>query len=363
MTITRIIYKIALVALAVTSDAQQPQLTALTINPKTVSVSAGDTVRFSAQATWSTGRTTLPPVTYSTTGGTVTSTGRYTAPATTGTYRVVVEHSGGTLRDTAVVTVQGEAAPPNQSGVTVLFRDGFETGDFSHRQGNVRWTSTPWVDVTSDIAHNGIRSARFRQGASKNWGELRFGGLPQVPEVFIQFHLYQPNGQESPFLGPRVRVPVDGMNDKFFRLWSGPYNNSHIKYGASTWGAGGVGRLGTEFMRNDGTRMQGMGQGGSAFALSPKPPFIGAEAYLGRWVSVRIRCRVSSPANNNGVIQIWLDDQLVADRQGLPSFSFDGIGNFFESGYLLGWANSGFQAGQHMYIDDVVISTGGFSTN
>lgn len=88
-----------------------PQLTALTISPETVSLAAGATRQFTASANWSTGATTLPPVTWSVIGGgTVSQTGLFTAPGTAGTYRVVVAHNGGTLRDTATVTVTGSAA-------------------------------------------------------------------------------------------------------------------------------------------------------------------------------------------------------------------------------------------------------------
>ncbi len=95
-----------------------PQLTALTISPKTVSLAAGATRQFTATANWSTGATTLPPITYSVIGGgTVSLTGLYTAPTAAGTYRVVVAHTGGTLRDTATITVAG--ATPTLTSLTI----------------------------------------------------------------------------------------------------------------------------------------------------------------------------------------------------------------------------------------------------
>ncbi|MBL0937527.1 MAG: Ig-like domain-containing protein [Gemmatimonadaceae bacterium] len=88
------------------------QLTRVTVSPKTVSLTAGATQQFAASALWSTGATTLPPVTWSATAGSVTSAGLYTAPATAGTYRVILAHTGGTARDTAVVTVTATTTPP-----------------------------------------------------------------------------------------------------------------------------------------------------------------------------------------------------------------------------------------------------------
>ena len=353
-------------AVSITSVSVPAQLTRLAISPKTVTVNAGATQQFAATANWSTGATTLPPVTYSATGGSVTSAGLYTAPSTGGTYRVIVAHSGGTLRDTATVTVTGTGTGTDATGPTgtstarVLFSDGFESGGFGTTANGIRWTSTPWVFASTVFPRAGARSAQLRQGDSKHGGELRFGGLAQLSEVYLQFYLYQPNGQESPSIGSAVQVPVDGENDKFFRLWSGAYGTTAFKYGASTWGSSGVGMLGTEFTANFGDRVVGMGEGGSGYRQSPKYPTIGSPSLLGRWVRVRIRAKVATAANNDGVIQIWLDDAQAINKTNLPSYAWNGVGNYFEAGYLLGWANSGFKPGVNMYVDDVTISVGGF---
>jgi hypothetical protein len=344
---------------AAVSIASPAQVTSLTISPKTATVNAGATQQFAATANWSTGATSLPPIAYSATGGVVTSAGLYTAPSTAGTYKVILAHSGGTLRDTATVTVQATTAT-GTSTARVLFSDNFESGGFATTENGIRWTSTPWVFASTVFPRTGSRSAQFRQGDSKRGGELRFGGLAQLSEVYLQFYLYQPNGQENPSIGTAVHVPVDGENDKFFRLWSGAYNTTAFKYGASTWGSSGVGMLGTEFTRNAGDRVVGMGEGGSAYQQSPKYPTIGSPSLLGRWVRVRIRAKVATAANNDGVIQIWLDDTQAINKTNLPSYAWNGVGNYFEAGYLLGWANSGFELGVNMYVDDVTISVGGF---
>jgi hypothetical protein len=419
-------------------------LSSLSLTPATVSLSPGGTQQFTPSAGWSTGATNVPPVTYTATGGTVSASGLYTAPSTAGTYRVIVAHTGGTLRDTSEVTVgsttateativsfrahptrvvllPGEAqnssaratysdgsakvpslthsvigggtisrgvytAPmvPGTYGVVVratgtafvdtmevvveqpqtppttidrlLFSDGFESGGYLTRQNGVYWESTPWTEVISGHARaGGARSARLNQGNSKNWGELRFAGLPRLSEVFVQYYLYQPSGLESPAVGPKVVVPVDGENDKFIRLWSESYTRFTVKYGASTWGTGGVGGIGSEFGTNG-----SMGEGGNSFRQVNKFPFIGRNEYLGRWVKVQVRAKVATPANNDGILQVWIDGVLATNKKHLPTYPTNGVSNFFEAGYLMGWANSGFQPGQYMYVDDVTISTGGF---
>ena len=89
----------------------QITLTALSMSPATVSLSTGASQQFTISATWSDGSHSLPAVTYTATGGSV-SGGFYTAPPTAGIYQVIVNHSGGTLADTSVVTVTQGAPPP-----------------------------------------------------------------------------------------------------------------------------------------------------------------------------------------------------------------------------------------------------------
>lgn len=335
------------------------QLSTLTISPKSVTLAPSATQQFTVTASWSTGATTPPPVTYSTNGGYVSSGGLFTAPATAGSYRVIVAHTGGTKKDTATVVVQaGETAPPRSTGVAIVFQDDFESGSLNKSQNGVSWTSAAWVNVTNEISRSGSRSLAFRQGDSKEWAEARFGGLAQLPEVFMQFWLYQPDGTENPSVGPNVTVPGK-RNDKFFRLWGGEYGSANdIKFGASTW----AGQLGVEYKYNENGILWSMGEGGEATApdVITKHFLIGNPAYKGRWVSVRIRCKVSTMNQSDGIIQIWLDGILVLNRIHLAASPTNGALNAFESGYLLGWANNGFPAAQRMYVDDFTISTGGF---
>jgi hypothetical protein len=219
----------------------------------------------------------------------------------------------------------------------------------------VRWTDYPAVDVTSVIARTGTRSARFKQGipdGDGDWAELRFGGMPNLTEVFLQFYLFMPKGNESPFVGPKVAA-ANGANDKFFRLFAETYAQPP-EIGASTWG----GMLGREYFYSyDNGTVLGMGEG-----EAPYPPkyALFTDANMGRWVRVRIRGKVSGADNRSGVIQVWIDDALAINSTALHNYPPGGARNYYVNGYLLGWANSGFLPGQKMYIDDFTMSTGGF---
>ena len=95
-------------------------LSSLALNPNSVSLAAGATQRFSVSGTWSDGSSTTPTVTYSATGGTITSAGVYTAGNSAGSFRVVAVEQGGTTADSSVVTIAVPAsAPPTLTRVTI----------------------------------------------------------------------------------------------------------------------------------------------------------------------------------------------------------------------------------------------------
>jgi hypothetical protein len=264
--------------------------------------------------------------------------------------------------------------------VTVAFQDDFESGDFSHTQNGVSWSSVVYLDVTTNVSHSGTHAARFREGESVqpgggNWSELRFDGLANLPEVFMQYYLYLPSGSESPSVGPKAKI-LGTLNDKFFRLWGGgdvgytfgagnttnPFSN---KVGASTWGVGSGagagldGSLGIEYSYSAAGTQWGMGQGPGRTATPV--PFIN-DANRGRWVQIRVRAKNATAANNDGVVQIWVDGTLVQDDHALINGDiYGGTGpTGYTTGYLLGWANNGWPAGQYVYLDDFVITTGSF---
>ncbi len=75
------------------------------VTPGSVTLAAGKTTQFSGAIKTSDGKSYgITPV-WSATGGTITSTGFYTAPATAGTYKVILMRTGDSIADTATVTV------------------------------------------------------------------------------------------------------------------------------------------------------------------------------------------------------------------------------------------------------------------
>jgi hypothetical protein len=93
-----------------TTPAPAPTLASVTISPASASLSTGATKQFAAFGLNSVGDSVAVTVAYSATGGTVSSSGLYTAGGTGGTFRVVAAASG--IADTAVVTVAAPAPAP-----------------------------------------------------------------------------------------------------------------------------------------------------------------------------------------------------------------------------------------------------------
>ena len=95
----------------VTPPPTPPQVAAVVVTPPTATVAAGGTVQFQAVGQLAGGGTTAVQVAWSATGGTVSTSGLYTAGQTAGSYRVVATGPNG-LADTSSVTVTAPSAPP-----------------------------------------------------------------------------------------------------------------------------------------------------------------------------------------------------------------------------------------------------------
>ena len=98
-----------------------PTLTKVVLLPASFSLTTAGTRQLTTYGLNSIGDTVAVSVTFSATGGTVNSSGLYTAGTTAGTYKVVAK--SGTLADTAAVTLNAPApAPtPTSSGAGVPF--------------------------------------------------------------------------------------------------------------------------------------------------------------------------------------------------------------------------------------------------
>jgi len=128
-------------------------LTALTVTPESPAVQGGQSVDFQAQATWSDGSAALPALTWSTTGGVVSSTGRWTSPNVSGVYRVVARANTAAIADTAVVTV---SETPRVTSIRVSPRLGaLNPGGTVQLSSEITWSDGQQRAVTRTFSASG----------------------------------------------------------------------------------------------------------------------------------------------------------------------------------------------------------------
>jgi hypothetical protein len=92
-----------------------PTLTDVVITPATVTLASGGSKQFKAYGWNSVGDSISVAVSFAATGGTITSTGLYTAGSTAGTFRVVASTTG--IADTAVVTLAKSSSSTGGVGI------------------------------------------------------------------------------------------------------------------------------------------------------------------------------------------------------------------------------------------------------
>jgi hypothetical protein len=80
-------------------------LTALAVTPAQADIASGSTLKFAATATWSDSSRATPAVTWSATGGTITTDGLFTAGPAAGQYTVTATQQGGAVNAGAAVTI------------------------------------------------------------------------------------------------------------------------------------------------------------------------------------------------------------------------------------------------------------------
>ena len=123
-------------------------------------------------------------MTYAATGGNISTGGLYTAGATSGSYRVIASHVGGTLKDTAAVTIT------SGSGGTVLVSEGFEDGNLSSRG----WFDATTVATAADArpGSTGTRALQWHwtTGSTAPQGSSRINFTPRT-SVYLSYWVKQ----------------------------------------------------------------------------------------------------------------------------------------------------------------------------
>ena len=168
---------------AVTVTLPPPTLTAVEVTPASVSLETGETQQFSALGRMSDGSTSSVSVNWTETGGTINSSGLYTAGSTPGTFRVIATRQGGTQADTSTVTIT--APPPTLSAVVLTpasvtlaaganqqFSASGRMSDGSTSAVSVTWSATGGSVSGAGLYTAGSTAGTFRVIAVQQGGTL-----------------------------------------------------------------------------------------------------------------------------------------------------------------------------------------------
>lgn len=234
--------------------------------------------------------------------------------------------------------------------VTRPLGDGFESGNLLAVDGGLCWDST--INMVSSLrARTGTRSLRFPfQGVPNDqdsWAEQRFELGENYSDAWFRFYCYFPNGTEGDGAAYFHRTQTSGANNKFFLVWSNSYPRGGILVGFNTIpnGSGGSNLI-IVWNKDNVSR--------SSDGFPTVTNFIDS-ADLGRWMEVVVHFRQASALNVlDGAIEVWKNRVNVLRYTTWDSFSV--FGNYYQHGYLWGYANSGFTNPTNIYVDDFEVS-------
>lgn len=319
-----------------------PTLTSLTINPRTVSLSTGGTQQFSAAALWSNGSTTLPTLSWTSTGGVISSTGLFSSGSGTGVYQVTV--SGGGRSDVATVSVGPALPPPPPPQGSGSALRAFDPERFSNPSTFLMDSRTSWSQ-TSDaqpfiVAEEiNVNSSTVTLAAPPEGG---YGGRTKV----MRYNFPQTSAQD-------------------FTISRGFALGSNLPDSTMIW-LETVVRFAPNFSRS---YLGGAGPGSRAYKIarlsrsSTSPlqvDFPIGDAMGGEFISPLVQANYSVPTaffnsgwhtirmqgkwGPGGVFKLWLDGQLV--------YSVNGpFGSGVENWYISGPRNCNKGWGEATYMD------------
>ena len=314
---------------AVTVAATPPVLQAVILTPASANLNTGATQQFSVSGQWSDGSSTAPAVTYTATGGSITTGGLYTAGTTAGTFRVIAKQQGGTLADTAAVTLTAPTGSANECATPQagwIWCDDFESDrTASYFEYDNAGGSFVRVTGVGEGGSTGMR-ARFSAGQTSAGSlKLALGRTPQpyfrpvdagtsnYRELFWRFYLRNQPGWTGGAGDKLTRATIFASSTSWAQamighVWGGaaPDQNYLIVDPAS--GTDAAGNLVTTTY-NDFANLRWLG-----LVRGNTPIF--DSAHVGSWYCVEVHIRLNSAGASDGYMEYWINGGLEARYRG-----------------------------------------------
>ncbi len=245
----------------------------------------------------------------------------------------------------------------------IFFNDSFESGDLSYTNqtsgaiwsGSNRGGDGDFVGVSTDKAYTGQYSLKFKFGGNPDldddaFAEERFYLGSAKDEVYIRYYLWVPENFT-------VRS-VSGDNNKFIRLWGDTYGDP-MQVGVS-YRHEGIPYYKTKSLgwNADSDLDHVPNCSGSTGLIFPGNEYRGTSSLYdmkGKWTAIETHYKRDA-GSGDGAFEMWVDGVQEINKHNISWIGAPCSPGYFKNGYLLGWANSGFDEDTIFYIDDVVFS-------
>jgi hypothetical protein len=299
-------------------------LTKINVTPSNSSILTGGIQQFVATGQLSNGGATAVTVNWSATGGTISSTGQYTAGNTVGTFRVIAVQQGGTLADTSAVVIQ-VLPPPGSNACT--FEPAGMTPVF-----NSPWDAVPPVAPANDAFGWNVRSLFER---TNKLFIRQDAAAPKSPSNVIEGVFPQgSSGGSAPFrLTRNFNRNTAELYFCIFTMLDPQFTNNGntgTKFGfILTPYAGGTSGLNHYFnlTTNLGINLQ---SAGAILNRNMRSSF-SLVNHRGEWVKIEFYVKGNSVGNADGIARMWVNGVRVLDATDVQYFlpaqlpAFNGI--------------------------------------
>jgi hypothetical protein len=295
-------------------------LQSIQLSPSSASLQTGTTKQFSVTGTMTDGSTaTVAGVSYSTTGGSITSSGLYTAPSAGGTYTVtgkVSNVNGTTLSSSAAVTVTA----PSSTGTTGISSSNFAnlpSGYTRFAEHALSWlpsgtngNSGSWwqggsgwsilSDNSAPFSASGVMELVLPAGLPGGAGTGGFGGWDgqrgEYNSVYVSFG-FRIGGTDYENHPVRTKLAEIGYGEPF-----GVGGNAQGVIGIS--GEGGARTLASSF-KLDLAQQRIVARNLNANVNTQRLLTVGP------WHRIEVLMTINSIGSANGTFKLWIDGQLT----------------------------------------------------
>jgi hypothetical protein len=253
---------------------------------------------------------------------------------------------GGRLSSIRTNTTNGKRITTNTNVVLPFFSDNF-AGPARNNANGFTWGSTG--ARVAPVVFDGYDCLRFRFGpdalGADSSAEQRFTLGRQIQELWLEYWLHIPSN-----FALRADFPA---NNKFLSLWPANYSTVGETYVVTEFERNGTDTsyarilgLGDQFYAN-GTFLI---RGGDAVQNSN---FISA-ARANQWHRIRVHYKIASgAAQTDGVYEGWIgNERMWRSRTDWVFWSTGGL-NYIGAGFLMGYANSGYEAETDFHLRDI----------